>query len=271
MTLALLCRIYAALLYAYPREFRARFGREMRQDFRDRCRAALASANTLRFLGGIAKDWLHSSVTERIASMRWKRTLAMAGLTVLVCLFVSTTFLQAFYVPSASMENSLLPGDYILVKKRMHGADVRRGDLVTFRYHEDPSETFIKRVIGLPGDRIRLRDKQVIRNGEPLVEPYVIHSMSNVDTFRDNFPDDAGNGLTPHGRDMLAHHIANGEVTVPPGTMFVLGDNRDESLDSRYWGFVPLENVVGKPFLVYWSYDAPATKTRWDRTLKPLH
>ena len=140
---------------------------------------------------------------------------------------------------------------------------VKRGDIVAFLYPKDTHQTFVKRVIGLPGDRIRMVDKQVIRNGRALVEPYTQHIDPGIDPSRDSFP----------------------ELTVPPDKLFVLGDNRDNSLDSRYWGFVPRENVVGKPLFVYWSYDAPTadlehwnvahlidvvehffTKTRWDRT-----
>ena len=202
--------------------------------------------------------------------MRIARGIAIAGMAVLVCLFISTTFLQAFFVPTASMEGTLLPGDHILVHKLARGSEIRRGDLVSFRYHEDPRQTFIKRAIGLPGDRIHLRDKQVIRNGRLLVEPYARHHMPNTDPFRDDFPSGSASYVTPHGLDMLEHHTANGEVTVPPGMLFVLGDNRDDSIDSRYWGFVPMENVIGRPLVVYWSYDARSAKTRWNRTLLKL-
>src|SRR5581483_2319772 len=163
-----------------------------------------------------------------------------------------------------------LPGDHILVNTLIHGSNIRRGDLVSFRYHEDPRQMFIKRVIGLPGDRIHLDNKQVIRNGMRLIEPYARHGRPEVDTFRDDFPAGDASYLTPHGRDMLAHHLANGEAVVPAGCLFVLGDNRDNSIDSRYWGFVPMENVIGRALVVYWSYDAETTKTRWDRTLLKL-
>ncbi len=162
--------------------------------------------------------------------------------------------------------------------------DVKRGDIVAFLYPEDTSQIFVKRVIGLPGDRIRMADKQVIRNGHALIEPYTQHVDPSIDSYRDDFPVRPEVFTTPRGQDMFEHHVANGEVTVPPGTFFAMGDNRDNSSDSRYWGFVPREYVVGKPVLVYWSYDAPTaeleewsvghavdvmehffTKTRWDR------
>jgi signal peptidase I len=140
-------------------------------------------------------------------------------------------------------------------------------------------------VIGLPGDRIRLVDKQVIRNGRALVEPYTQHVDTSIEPYRDRFPTRADSLTTPRGLDMFEHHVRGGEVTVPPDALFVMGDNRDNSADSRYWGFVPREYVVGKPLFVYWSYDAPTaelehwnvrhvvdvmehfvTKTRWERT-----
>jgi signal peptidase I len=136
---------------------------------------------------------------------------------------------------------------------------------VTFRYPTDESKIFVKRVIGLPGDHIRLAGKQVIRNGRRLSEPYVQHNASRADAFRDNFPADPPTLIPARGLDMLAHHVSGGEVIVPAGSLFVLGDNRDDSADSRYWGFVPRENVVGRPLLVYLSY--AGTRIRWNRTL----
>jgi len=148
-------------------------------------------------------------------------------------------------------------------------------------------QTFVKRVIGLPGDRIRLENKRVIRNGQTLDEPYAQHSSSYIDDYRDNFPTAPDFSTSGRGREMFVRDVRDGEVTVPPGMLFVMGDNRDNSLDSRYWGFVPRDYLVGKPLVIYWSYDAPTidyvywsfahmedvalhffTKTRWDRTLK---
>jgi signal peptidase I len=164
--------------------------------------------------------------------------------------------------------------------------DVRRGDIVVFHYPEDVRETYVKRVIGIPGDRIRMAGKQVVRNGVRLIEPYTQHIDPMLDPYRDNFPTAPQYNTTPRGRDMLLNHVRGGEVVVPAGMLFALGDNRDNSEDSRYWGFVPRDYVVGKPVVVYWSYDAPTadletwtwghmadvlqhffTKTRWERTL----
>jgi signal peptidase I len=215
----------------------------------------------------------------------------------LIYLFATTTLVQAYVVPTPSMEGNLLVGDHILVDRMAFAdpgsfgrqilpyRDVERGDIIAFLYPEDIRQTYVKRVIGLPGDRIRLENGQVIRNGCLLAEPYTQHIATRRDPYRDDFPLAPEAFTTPRGRDMLEHHVSNGEVVVPPGMLFALGDNRDNSADSRYWGFVPRNYVVGRPLLVYWSYDAPTadleewtldhvidlaehffTRTRWKRT-----
>jgi signal peptidase I len=288
--------VYAVLLCAYPKDFRRRFGPQMRQAFRDRWRTVSATpglAPRMHFFFEIAQDWILSSSKERIEVMRkmfpdnrlWRtaRGLGVAFLTVLVCLVVSSAFLQAYVIPTPSMAGSLQPGDHILVNKIGQGGQIGRGDLVTFHYPEDRRMIFIKRVIGLPGDHIRLIDKQVIRNGRGLEESYVRHETPLIDPYRDNFPAGPAANATPRGRDMLDHDAVGGEIVVPAGSLFVLGDNRDNSLDSRYWGFVPRQDVIGKPILVFWSYDGGRdqtafgrmpqhffTQTRWSRTLHLL-
>ena len=301
------CRLYSVLLYAYPPEFRRQYGRSMEQLLRDRCRDLARRSGgltLLRFAGQVMADWLRTTVRERSAAV-WsagrkpaKRSSVTewAG-TLLIYLFATTTLVQAYVIPTGSMEGNLLIGDHILVD-RMVFADpgplgrhilpyrqLERGDIVVFLYPEDPRQTWVKRIIGLPGDRIRLENGQVVRNGRRLVEPYIQHIAIQPDPYRDNFPLAPEASTTPRGRDMFQHHVRSGEVVVPPGMLFALGDNRDNSADSRYWGFVPRENVVGKPLLVYWSYDAPTadlqewslnhvidvaehflTKTRWKRS-----
>jgi signal peptidase I len=147
----------------------------------------------------------------------------------------------------------------------------------------------VKRAIGIPGDRIKLVNKQLVLNGHAANEPYVIHRTQYVDSYRDNFPAAPDSSLPPRAIDMLQNHVQNGELVVPPGSVFAMGDNRDDSLDSRYWGFVPRENIVGTPVIIYWSYEASTaaltnpnigidhiidivtnffSKTRWNRTFK---
>jgi signal peptidase I len=260
--MTLLDELYAIALYAYPAEFRSRFGREMQQVFRTR-RASAPSP--LNFLLATARDLIVTAVQERFAIMNVSQFAIRAALGIALFLGISATMVQAFYIPAGSMEPSLRIGDHVLVNKLAH--DPQRGEMVVFRFPDDPSQTFIKRVIGLPGDRIRLENKQVVRNGEPLMEAYVEHRDDHLDTFRDNFPGPLNVHLEPRGQDMLAKHVDGGEVVVPKGSLFVLGDNRDRSLDSRFFGFVPQENVIGRPWMVYWSYDEETRKTRWERTL----
>jgi signal peptidase I len=222
--------------------------------------------------------------------------------TFLILLFGTTTLMQAFVVPTSSMESTVLVGDHMIVDKLAYappGAvskyllpyrDVQRGDIIVFRWPPDPRQNYVKRVMGVPGDHIRIKDKEVYLNGKKLVEPYTQHIFPNIEPYRDNFPSDPFGPVDQRGLAMLQSHVVNNEIVVPPGHYFAMGDNRDNSLDSRYWGFVPRENIVGKPFVIFWSYDAPTedlvdftakhfidlaqnffTKTRWNRTLKLVH
>ena len=225
------------------------------------------------------------------------------ALTIILLLFGTTNLVQAFVIPTGSMEDTLLIGDHLLVDKLAYSPargvertllpyqEVRRGDIIVFRYPMDIQQTFVKRCIGLPGDRIHLVDKRLWLNGKPIEEPYVYHKTEYIDSYRDNFPSTPNVHLLPGARDMLANHVENREVVVPEGHYFAMGDNRDYSSDSRYWGFVPRANIIGKPLIVYWSYDAPTdalagpfaldhlldmvlhfpTKTRWNRTFRCIH
>ena len=230
--------------------------------------------------------------------------LAEWTVTIILLLFGTTTLVQAYVIPTGSMENTLLVGDHLLVDKLSYAPagslsrhilpydTLKRGDIIVFRYPVHIAETFVKRLIGIPGDRIRLVDKQLILNGKAVDEPYVYHSTDYIDSYRDNFPSAPNVNVPEPAMDMLENHVENGEVVVPGGLYFAMGDNRDSSLDSRYWGFVPRENIIGKPLIVYWSYNAPTeelteqsiglrhlldvvlhfpTKTRWDRTLRLVH
>lgn len=242
--------------------------------------------------------------TPRKAARGFAREVAEWAVSLLFLLFATTTVAQPFVVPTGSMESTVLIGDHMLVDKLAYAppgpvsryllpySPVRRGDIIVFRFPLNPSEYYVKRVIGMPGDHLRIVDKQVWVNGKPLVEPYKQHVTNYVVPYRDNFPGPPPVALPPQAQRMLAEQVANGELTVPPGNYFAMGDNRDDSSDSRFWGFVPADNIVGKPWLIFWSYDAPTehwidangisldhltdlaqhffTKTRWERTFRTV-
>ena len=238
-----------------------------------------------------------------------RNSIAEWAVTILLLLFGTTTLVQAFVIPTGSMEDTLLIGDHLLVDKLAYAPagsiskyllpyeEPRHGDIIVFRYPVDISQTFVKRVIGVPGDHIKLINRIVYRNGVRLNEPYAYHKFAYLDS-RDNFPGEptiGAEGLQAQFQsDMLANHVVNGEVVVPRESYFAMGDNRDNSLDSRYWGFVPRDNIIGKPLLIYWSYRASTedlagssvgslvghfvdlgehffTRTRWDRTFRVIH
>jgi signal peptidase I len=195
----------------------------------------------------------------------------------IVACAVFWVFVHPYAMPSASMEDTILTDENVFVRRTVAGP--RNGDLILFHYPPDPAQTYIKRVAGIPGDRLRIVNKQLFRNGAPVDEPYVKHASSFVDPYRDNFPSQPESRLPAQGVEMLAANVRNGELVVPEGYYFVLGDNRDDSLDSRYWGFVARDQIVGRPFLVYASYNlsaapqAPARTildTRWNRLFKLL-
>ena len=221
------------------------------------------------------------------------------SLNILILLFGTTTLVQAFIVPTPSMDTTVMVGDHLLVDKLSYApagflskhllpyTEPKRGDVIVFRYPMDISQNYVKRVIGVPGDHIHVRDKVVFLNGKPLTEPYTQHVFPGIEPYRDNFPSEPFGPVADRALQMLANNVVNGELVVPPDSYFAMGDNRDNSLDSRYWGFVPRENIVGKPLVIFWSYDAPTEewvgnagnhyldlaknfffKTRWNRTLK---
>jgi signal peptidase I len=215
-------------------------------------------------------------------------------IAVILALFIRTFVVQAFKIPTGSMENNLLIGDHLLVNKFVLGptmwpiervllpiGTIRRRDVLVFKYPEEPDRDFIKRVIGLPGETLEVREKKVYINGAPLDEPYAHY-------------------LTPAADESQYHEVTSfdvreryGPVTVPPSQYFMMGDNRDNSQDSRYWGFLPRENIKGRALLIYWSYEAERqdyqdegagatikglvsvfthffTRTRWDRMLHQI-
>ena len=187
-------------------------------------------------------------------------------LAIVIALFVRTFVIQAYKIPSGSMKPTLQIGDHILVSKFNYGIKLpfvrstlvptgtpQRGDIVVFIYPEDHSKDFIKRLVGIPGDTVEIRDKRVLLNGIPWNDSHGVHADSIVMPGsvqpRDNF----------------------GPVKVPEGALFVLGDNRDESYDSRFWGFVPMKDVLGKALVIYWSWDQEERWVRWGRIGGLLH
>ena len=235
----------------------------------------------------MATDFKKSTVREYFESII---------IAVILALFVRTFVLQAFKIPTGSMENNLLIGDHLLVNKfvyapRAAGVErtlmpigtIRRGDVLVFKSPVEPERDLIKRVIGLPGDRLEQKEKKIYINGQPLNEPYVFFLEP------------------PHHNSELSEASTTsdprenyGPVTVPPNQYFMMGDNRDNSLDSRYWGFMPADYVKGKAIFIYWSYESERedyedesagatikglasvfmhffTKTRWDRLGHFIH
>ena len=236
-----------------------------------------------------------------------RNSIAEWAVTIVMLLFGTTTVAQAFVIPTGSMQDTLLIGDHLIVDKLAYAPpgsltkhllpyeDPKHGDIIVFRYPAEINTTLVKRLIGMPGDRLRIDHGVVYRNGARLNEPYVYHKYGYRAMF-DSFP---GPCCLPvkedlaqqSQRDMLAQNVAGGEVVVPANHYFAMGDNRDNSSDSRFWGFVPRENIIGKPFMIYWSYRAPTedlindspssmvthfvdlgehffTRTRWERTFK---
>ena len=248
----------------------------------------MPTADVSRPLQRWESDWL-----ESLQALVW---------TIVIAIFIITFAAQAFQIPSESMEKTLLVGDYLLVDKLHFGGShdpgwlapyraVERGDIVVFYYPVNPALHLVKRVIGMPKDHIRLVDKQVWVNGVPQVEPYKYLQGRPLDVFRDNFPrlDFLSPPINPRWYLEMRDHVERGELVVPPGEYFVMGDNRDNSDDSRFWGFVPEGNIVGRPLLVYWSVadskvEQPSLSdkighslyvlthlhqvTRWDRTFR---
>ncbi|MGA8763994.1 MAG: signal peptidase I [Candidatus Sulfotelmatobacter sp.] len=221
--------------------------------------------------------------------------LASLAAVLVTGLFIITFVVQAFEIPSSSMENTLLIGDHVFVNRIQFAPktswagpllpyrQVRRGDIVVF-LHPDPHDAgtyVVKRIMGVPGDRIHLRDGVVYRNGEALKEPYVLSDPNTVDDSQESYPDIIRRaqayrknfpaippsdeyGVYPNWLVDLQSHIQGGELVVPPGHYFAMGDHRDVSLDSRYWGFIPQENIIGRPMFIYWSFETPSdqyTKT----------
>jgi len=169
-------------------------------------------------------------------------------IAVILALVIRTFIIQAFKIPSGSMLQTLQVGDHILVNKFLYWfTDPQHGDIIVFKYPQDEGRDFIKRVIAVPGDKVEIQGKQAYINDKPLTEPYAIHldpaTLDNPGSSRDNF----------------------GPVIVAPGQFFMMGDNRDYSMDSRFWGFLDVKKIKGKAFIIYWSWDHERFRPRWER------
>lgn len=199
---------------------------------------------------------------------------------ILAFLFIEGTLVQARVIPSGSMEQTVLVGDHLIVSRFGYDAGIpftdwhvplwknpRRQQIIVFRAPLPGSQDFIKRVVGVPGDRIHMVGEQVYINGKPLSEPYAYHPES-ADPLGDYFPPRADNlgvlsRMTPDWAEELPKHVVNGDLVVPPHEYFMMGDNRDDSYDSRFWGFVPRSDVIGTPEVIYMSIKAPDDMA-WD-------
>lgn len=196
--------------------------------------------------------------------------IASMAAVLVVGLFIITFCMQAFEIPSSSMENTLLIGDHVFVDRDTMGPktpwmplipyrQVHRHDIVVFLSPAEPGLYVVKRIVGIPGDRIHLQDGVLYVNGVRQEEPYVLHNGS-YNGYRDNFPnmsavDDPN--ITPEWHLTLRNYVQGNDIVVPPNSYFGMGDNRDVSLDSRYWGFIPRQNIIGRPMFIYWSFEEP--------------
>jgi signal peptidase I len=230
--------------------------------------------------------------------------------TILIVLYGTTFVVQTFKIPSPSMERTLLVGDYLLVNKFIFEGNgawyerllpyraIRRGDIIVFKFPYDDHPHYVKRVIGLPGDRVRIVDSKVYVDGALLNEPYAIHDPGASDLFGDDFPPTSNafldSRLRPEWAADILNHVVAGELVVPPHEYFAMGDNRDYSWDCRYWGFVRRDAIMGRPVIIYWSVEAASgdyasddlvsglrgmvktllhlpSRARWSRMLHEVH
>ena len=207
---------------------------------------------------------------RRAPGVLWDWTRSIGG-ALLVFLLLRTFLIEGYHIPSGSMERTLLVGDWLFVNKALYGAEVpllharlpavrepRRGDVVVFDSKSDPDERIVKRLVGLPGDTLAMRASHLIRNGVQVDEPYAVHTdtAETAEPWRDVM---RGWQLRYLAADSGDYHpdLQNwGPIVVPPDSLFVLGDNRENSLDSRFWGFLPRKNLRGSPMFVSYSYDA---------------
>jgi signal peptidase I len=250
---------------------------------------------------------LGKAARERTSLREYAESLLV---TIVLALFGTTFIIQAFKIPSKSMEPTLLVGDHLLVNKFVFGGrgawyekvlpyrPIHRGDIIVFKFPFDDHPHYVKRVIGLPGDHVKIVRQQVFVNGQRVNEPYVVHDPMADDPFGDDFPPQdryfLQGRLRPEWAAQILNYVQNGELVVPPDHYFAMGDNRDNSEDSRYWGFVNRDAIMGRPILIYWSVEATSadygdrslsgtllgfadalvhlpSRTRWGRILRGVH
>jgi signal peptidase I len=258
-----------------------------------------------------AAETAEAKAGERKREGAWETMRSLLVVLIIVVCF-RTFVAEATVVPTGSMEQTILIGDHVFLDKLLYGPrlpftswripplrSVHRGELVAFHYPRNPSMMYVKRVIAVGGDVVRIRDRKVFVNGRGLNEPYAFYQTSIIRPLQDNFPPPlneidtlpAAWGLDPGWAREMHNFIRSDGLHVPEDALFVMGDNRDNSSDSRFWGFVPVDSVVGEPMFVYWSYEAPTEewtassltdrlkfdasivwnfirKTRWSRTGK---
>ena len=215
-----------------------------------------------KVLENLKKDKQTDAGENRVKRSHWRENIEAILVAVLIALFIRTFVVQAFKIPSGSMKQTLQIGDHILVNKFLYGIKIpywrktiiplktpQRGDIIVFKYPEDPKKDFIKRVVGIGGDVVECRDKQLYVNQKRVIDDYSVYTDPHIyppghpRAERDNF----------------------GPTKVPENALFVMGDNRDESYDSRFWDFVELKAVNGKAFIIYWSWDKQNFGVRWNR------
>jgi signal peptidase I len=233
--------------------------------------------------------------------------IASLAVTLVMVMFIMTFVGQTFAIPSSSMKDTLLIGDHLFVNRIRFAPrsswigpllpyrEIQRGDVIVFFSPVEKDLHLVKRVIGIPGDRIHLRHGVVYRNGQKLIEPQVIHTDPTYIAYRDEFPAaPPTDSVFPAWQESMQQYIHGDDLVVPEGSYFAMGDNRDVSYDSRFWGFVPRENIIGRPIGIYWSFITPPDEylhtdmgdrvkaithtvihffdqTRWGRTFKAVN
>jgi len=243
-------------------------------------------------------DEHRAAVLRAMNRPRWRwRVFSEYARTVIVAIvlfaLLRTFVIEAFKIPTGSMENTLLIGDFLLVNKAVYGAEIpftnrhlpafrkpQRGDIIVFRWPRDLTKPFVKRLIGVPGDTLEMRDGVLYVNGTSRREPYVVHTYPDADPAPEDF-DWQRDFLVKRAEASVGYHPSRnnwGPLVVPNGSYFMLGDNRDNSYDSRYWGFVADSLIMGEPLFVYYSYERDAsrpypwlTDIRWARLGMRIH